>query len=187
VLIVTESGAAAKTTDASPPPVMTVAVVEARARALSGPPPVSALSGPARPSSVSDPPPVMTVSGPLIFEALTGPLPESRFAPAIPDTVIGPPWVATVAVTSGGTATAKLTLQSKVSHAGSARLRRPSDTDCSTAGAPLRGPPGADCGWVGTALATTGPAWLPYVKVSVIRTVRPLPRPGRRSFARSGW
>ena len=80
-----------------------------------------------------------------------------------------------MAVTSGGTVTAKLTLQSEVSHAGSARLRRPSDTDCSTAGAPLGAPPGvdcapagealmgppdADCARVGTALATTGPAGL---------------------------
>ena len=72
------------------------------------------------PSSLSDPLPVMTVSGPLIFGAFTGPPPESRFAPAIPGTATGPPSVVTVAVTSEGTVTVKLTLQSEVSHAGSA-------------------------------------------------------------------
>ena len=87
----------------------------------------------------------MTVSGPPIFVALTGPPPESRFAPAIPDTVTGPPSVVTVAVTSDGTVTAKLTLQSELAHAGSARLRWPPDTDCATAGGPLAGPPDPDC------------------------------------------
>ena len=74
----------------------------------------------------------MTVSGPPISLARTGPPPESRFAPAIPDTVTGPPSAVTVAVTSDGTITEKLTSQSELAHAGSPTLRRPSDTDCAT-------------------------------------------------------
>ena len=81
--------------------------------------------------------------------AFTGPPPESRFAPAIPDTLTGPPWVVTVAVTSDGTVIAKLTLQSELAHARAARLRRPPDTDCATAGGPLAGPPDADFGPAG--------------------------------------
>ena len=94
----------------------------------------------------------MTVSGPPISVARTGPPPESRFAPAIPDTVTGPPSVDTVAVTSGGTVSAKLTLQPEVAHAGALRLRRPPDTDCTTAGIPLRGLAGAGCGPAGGSL-----------------------------------
>ena len=113
---------------------------------------MSARSGPVKPSSFSDPPPVITVSGPPICVAFTGPPPESRFAPAIPDTATGPPSVVTVAVTSDGTITAKLTLQSDWAHAGSPRLRWPPDTDCTTAGWPLMGPPFS--GW---ALTLMGP------------------------------
>ena len=68
--------------------------------------------------------------------ARTGPAPESRFAPAIPETVTGAPSVLTVAVTSDGTITEKLTSQSELAHAGSPTLRWPPDTDCATAGGP---------------------------------------------------
>ena len=77
-----------------------------------------------------------TVSGPPIRVALTGPPSESRFAPAVPETVTGPPWLATVTVTPGGTVTAKPTEQPEDAHAGAARVSRPPDTDGVTAGGP---------------------------------------------------
>ncbi len=91
-----------------------------------------------------------TVSGPPIRVALTGPPSESRFAPAVPETVTGPPWLATVTVTPGGAVTAKPTEQPEDAHAGAARVSRPPDTDCVTAGGP--------------------PSWWSYHSVSVTCT-----------------
>jgi hypothetical protein len=65
--------------------------------------------------------------------AITGALPESRFAPEVPEMKSGAP--AAVTVTPGGTFTAKLTEQLSFAHARSARKKRPPDTDCTTAGA----------------------------------------------------
>ena len=135
VLTVTVSGAAVSPTSAWPPPVRTVAVVAATPRASSGPPPVSAYSGPVRPSTSSGPPSVVTFSAPSVPAARTGPPLESRFAPAAPDTAIGAPSVATVTATPRGTVTAKLTPQLSLAlHTGSAKVRRPPDTDCVTEG-----------------------------------------------------
>src|SRR5205814_1208325 len=111
VLSFTDFGAAEKTTVASPPPVVTVAVDAATSFPTRVPLPVSACSGPATAGSTSGPPPVTSVSGPPICVTRAGPPPESTFAPAVPETVAGPPPVDTVAVTSGGTVTLKSTVQ----------------------------------------------------------------------------
>ena len=49
---------------------------------------------------------------------------------------MGPPSVAAVTATPDGTTTAKLTVQLEVAHTGSASVRRPPDTDCTTPGGP---------------------------------------------------
>ena len=113
VLTVSESGAAVKTTCALPPSVVMLAVAAARPWATSGPPEVSAPSGPVSPSIGSGPPPVTDGERPADPGGAAPGRRRSRgSAPATPETVIGPPSVATVTVTSGGTVTVKLTLQS---------------------------------------------------------------------------
>src|SRR5215472_2740910 len=130
------SGAAANTIRASPPPVIAVAAAAQTLSACSGPRAVLACSGPVRPSTESRPPSVAAVRWPLISVALTGPPPESRSAPAIPETITTPPWLATAAVTPAGTMMVKPTLQRETWHTGSARVRRPPETDCVTEGGP---------------------------------------------------
>jgi hypothetical protein len=154
VLRSTSWGTAWNTTWAEPPPVVMVAVWARMPDRMAGPPPESACSGPVRPVTASKPPsvlivawplipvadrgppPVSAVSAPVRLARVTGPPPDSTNPLATPDTATGPPMLVTLAETVDGTVTEKLTLQSLVAHSGSARVRRPPETESCTTGGP---------------------------------------------------
>ena len=122
---------------ASDPPSVLIVAGPLIPVAVMGPPPVSACSGPVRPFRSSEPPSVSTVSRPVRRETVTGAPPDSTFAPATPEMATGAPLLATVTGTVAGTVTTKLTAQSLVAHSGSARVRRPPETESATRGGGL--------------------------------------------------